>query len=381
MLKKATKRSVCVCLTALLAAGALFPRAAAEPLSVSSGSAVLYEPSGRRVLYEKQAHEKRAMASTTKLMTALIGAETLGMDETVTVTDAAVRVEGSSLGLKAGDRLRSGDLITGMLLASGNDAANAVALAVAPSLPAFATLMNRKAAQLGMKDSSFVTPSGLDADAHYATAYDMALLGAAVLERADLRAICRQKQAQVPVMQPTRTLYVKNHNRLLSLYPEAIGLKTGFTKKAGRCLVSAAERDGVTLVAVTLSAPNDWQDHQAMLEYGFSRVERVTLPAVILPRLAVAGGKQAAVAVTAAVPDKTVLEKPVKTITARWELPPLLVAPVKQGTAVGRVVYTAGETVVASVPITVTEAVEVYGTDSAVRRFWRELRRLLQALM
>ena len=385
--KKACGRRIGGSLAAVCLAVFLCFSVAAEPSkadrlpSVSAESAVLYEPSGRRVLYEKRAHEKRAMASTTKLMTALVGAEALNLDETVTVTEQAVRVEGSSLGLAAGDRLRFGDLITGMLLASGNDAANAVALSVAPSIPAFAALMNRKAAELGMKNTSFVTPSGLDAADHYATAYDMALLGAAVLERDDLRAICRQKQARVSVAEPARTLYVRNHNRLLSLYPEAIGLKTGFTKKAGRCLVSAAERDGVTLVAVTLNAPGDWQDHRLLFEYGFSCVERVTLPAVTLPAVPVAGGSRETVAVVAAVPEQVVREKSAETVTVRRELPPLLVAPVKAGTAVGRVVYAAGDTVLAVVPVTAAETVMERERSLAGQRFGRMFQNLCEALL
>lgn len=278
------KRGIALVLTVAAMGGGLPLNAEAQP-SVSAASAVLYEPSSGTVLYEKNAHEQRAMASTTKLMTALVGWEALGADTPVTVSKQAVNVEGSSLGLAAGDTLASRHLITGMLLASGNDAANAVALAVSPDLEAFAQRMNEKAAQLGMTESHFVTPSGLDAEEHYATAYDMALLGAAVTAQPELKAICTQKTAQIPITAPSRTLYVKNHNRLLSLYSYAVGLKTGFTKKAGRCLVSAAEKDGVTLIAVTLGAPDDWDDHIALYEYGFSQVSVCELPPVKLDAL------------------------------------------------------------------------------------------------
>ncbi|MBQ9861591.1 MAG: D-alanyl-D-alanine carboxypeptidase, partial [Clostridia bacterium] len=171
----------------------------AESIPLSSMSAVVYEPDSGRVLYAKDPDTKRPMASTTKLMTALVAADSLLMEATVTIPETAVLVEGSSMGLRGGDTLTVRDLLTGMLLSSGNDAANAAALLSAGSLPSFAERMNAKAKALGMMRSVFVTPSGLDEGEHGSTARDMALLGAAVLKSPDLAAMCAQKRATVTI--------------------------------------------------------------------------------------------------------------------------------------------------------------------------------------
>lgn len=365
----------------LLAAGLPPFAAAGETVSVSAASAVLYEPTAGIVLYEKNAREVRPMASTTKLMTALVGAERLAAETPVTVAPEAVRVEGSSLGLKAGDTLPAKDLITGMLLASGNDAAGAVALAVSPTVEEFAQLMNQRATRLGMTDTGFVTPSGLDAPGHASTAYDMALLGAAVLKQPMLAEICRLKTAQIRITEPSRTIYVKNHNRLLSLYPDAIGLKTGFTRQSGRCLVSAAQRNGVTLIAVTLQASDDWNDHMALYEYGFGRVERVSFPEVTLPSLPVSGGMAGAAALTAAVPEPVVcLRDEPQALRAVVELPAFVLAPVSAGQKVGSIRYYVGTNEIVTVPITAVAAVEQAPRPAFLERLRRRLYTLLQHL-
>ena len=350
----------------------------AESVNVSAASAVLYEPQSGRVLFEKNAHEVRPMASTTKLMTALIGAEYFSPEQMVVVSQEAVRTEGSSLGLLAGDVLSANDLITGMLLASGNDAANAVALAVAPTTEAFAERMNSRAEEIGMSRSCFVTPSGLDADGHASTAYDLALLGAAVLQNPLLKQICAQKTAQVKVANPARTIYVKNHNRLLSLYADCVGLKTGFTKKSGRGLVSAAERNGVTLIAVTLQAPNDWNDHISLFEYGFGVVERVAFPKVLLPRLLVSGGKTESVSLAIKCPEDVVVPKgETLSIRAVVELPRFVLAPLPKGAKVGNVRYLNKEKGLAVVPIVTAEAIEKQEPLCFFKRFQNRVRQLL----
>lgn len=353
---------------------------AAESVSLSAASAVLYEPTSGLVLYEKEAHTVRPMASTTKLMTALVGADHLLPEQSVTVAPQAVLTEGSSLGLKAGDRLTARDLITGMLLASGNDAANAVALAVSDTVTEFADQMNRTAQKLGMKNTCFVTPSGLDAPGHASTAYDLALLGAAVLEQPMLREICCLKTAQIPIVEPSRTLYVRNHNKLLSLYNGCVGLKTGFTKQSGRCLVSAVQRDGYTLVAVTLNAADDWNDHIALYDYGFSRLERAELPAVTLPDLPVLDGVEPQVALVAESPSPPVC---LKGEGSGWraviDLPGSVQAPVKAGQTLGTVHYCKADgRTVFSVPITAGYAVEQVPQPTFWERLWQWFWLLLQ---
>lgn len=251
----------------------IFPVGAqpSEP-SVSAVSAVLINADTGGTIFEKNADEKRAVASTTKIMTALLTLESGQLDRRFTVDSMAIRVEGTSMGLREGDIVTRRALCYGMLLPSGNDASNAAAVNISGSLSAFAEKMNEKAAQLGMNDSHFVTPSGLDAPEHYSTARDMAKLTRAALKNEDFRAICGLTSATLEFGNPpySRTLY--NSNKLLKQYEGCIGVKTGFTDNARRCLVSAAERDGVTLIAVTLNAPDDWNDHKKLFDYGFSMV-------------------------------------------------------------------------------------------------------------
>lgn len=276
----------------LVCASLLLPpvsvRAAAAP-EVSAVSAIVIEAQTGTVLWQKNAAERRAMASTTKIMTAILTIEAGDLDREFTVDPYAIMVEGTSMGLREGDRVSRRDLLYGILLPSGNDAANAAAVSVAGSTASFAELMNKKAQELGLTDTHFVTPSGLDADGHYTTAYDLAMLTAYAMKNEVFRSVVCCKSAEVEFGSPPykRTLY--NSNKMLSRYDGAIGVKTGFTDNARRCLVSAAERDGVTLIAVTLNAPDDWLDHECMLDYGFSQVKAYPLETAVSARVDVAG--------------------------------------------------------------------------------------------
>ncbi len=365
--------------TAALFCLACTPAAQAEGVGgLSSLSAVLYEPESGRVLYEKDAHTPRPMASTTKLMTALIAMESCPPDLEIEVTAEAVRVEGSALGLRAGDRITMVDLVTGLLLASGNDAANVIAYTVAGSIPAFAERMNERAVEIGMEDSVFVTPSGLDEGGHSSSAYDMALLAAEVLKNETLASICGMKTAVIEFGNPPREVTVSNHNKLLRLYPYAIGMKTGFTKKSGRCLVSAARKDGATLIAVTLNGGDYWNDHMALYNYGFTQVEAVPLALPALPDLPVAGGQTGAVALsTPAPPVKTLLAGERDTLRTQIELPKFLFAPVTAGEEVGRVRYFAGERELCALPITTAETTAARPVAGYGERFARILGELL----
>lgn len=337
---------------------------------LSSLSAVLYEPESGRILYEKDAHTPRPMASTTKLMTALIALEHCPPDMEIEVTAQAVRVEGSALGLRAGDRITMVDLVTGLLLVSGNDAANVVAYTVAGSIPAFAELMNARAAEIGMEDSTFVTPSGLDEGGHSSSAYDMALLAAEALKNETIASICAMKTAVIRFGNPPRDVTVSNHNKLLRLYPDAIGMKTGFTKKSGRCLVSAARRDGATLIAVTLNGGDYWNDHMALYNYGFTQVESVSLTPPELPALPVAGGQTGQVVLsTQTPPAKTLLAGEKEKLTVKIELPRFLLAPVETGEEVGRVRYLAGERELCSMPVYTASSV----AERTVAGYWERL--------
>ncbi len=225
------------------------------------------------VIFSKNADKKLSMASTTKIMTSLLALEAAVPNTEITVTDEMVRVEGTSMGLQAGDSVSMNELVYGMLLQSGNDAANTVAYVLSGSPEDFSERMNDRAKQIGMNNSNFVTASGLDDENHYSTAYDMALLARECMANPEFASICVQKSARLTYGNPPYARTLTNHNRLLWLYGDTIGIKTGFTKKSGRCLVSAAERNGVMLIAVTLNAPDDWNDHISMFEYGFSKIK------------------------------------------------------------------------------------------------------------
>lgn len=245
---------------------------AEQPDTESANSAILINADTGTVLYAKNEREHRSIASTTKIMTALVALESGDLDRRFTVDSYAIRVEGTSMGLREGDIVTRRALLYGLLLPSGNDAANALAVSVSGSVSEFVKKMNAKARAIGMNDTVFVTPSGLDADGQYCTALDLAVLTREAMKNELFREIVASEYAVVEFGNPVerRTLY--NSNKLLKSYEGCIGVKTGFTDDARRCLVSAAERGGCTLIAVTLNAPDDWKNHAAMLDWGFERL-------------------------------------------------------------------------------------------------------------
>ena len=235
--------------------------AAAEAVEVSAAAAVLMDADSGRLLYEKNGEKRMLIASTTKLMTALVALEQGGLQQEITVTGGHM-AEGSSMYLRPGEKLTLETLLYGLLLCSGNDAALAVTECMGGVAP-FVARMNEKAAELGMENTHFANPNGLDDEAHYSTAEDMAKLAAAAMDDPVLRRVASTRTARIG----GRTL--TNHNKLLSRVEGCVGLKTGYTRAAGRTLVSCAERDGVRLVAVTLQAGDDWNDHASLYEQGF----------------------------------------------------------------------------------------------------------------
>lgn len=250
---------------------------AAEPDSISAKSAVLMDGKSGRLLYEKNGFEKLPMASTTKIMTAILTIENCNLDDVVTVSPNASGVEGSSLWLEIGEKLTVKQLLLGLMLKSGNDAAVALAEHTAGSVDSFVLLMNAKAKELGMFNTSFETPNGLDSENHYTTAYDMAVMTRYAMDIPAFREIVGTEKAQIPWIGKEWGRALTNHNKLLGMYDGCTGVKTGYTKKSGRCLVSSAMRDGRELICVTLNAPDDWNDHTKILDYGFSDFETAVL--------------------------------------------------------------------------------------------------------
>lgn len=327
----------------------------AEEPAVSAYAAVLYDPLSGEVLYERNGGEMLPMASTTKIMTALLAFESGRAQEPVEITQEMVAVEGSSMGLRAGDVLTLGDIARGMMMASGNDGANAIALYLGGDAEGFSEQMNARAAQTGMTQTRFVTPSGLDAEGHGSTAYDMALLGAEAMRCPAFAETVGSTALQVEFLSPEKTVHYENHNRLLQLYEDCTGIKTGFTKQAGRCLVSSAERDGAALICVTLNAPDDWNDHIALFEYGFAQLEeRVLMADFAACTVPVVGGDAQAVSCSAQFEASAVLYREAQ-VSAEIRLPRFVYAPVATGDVLGSVRYTVNGTTVAEVPLVAAE--------------------------
>ncbi|MGI6745336.1 MAG: D-alanyl-D-alanine carboxypeptidase family protein [Acutalibacteraceae bacterium] len=336
----------------------VIPAAAAAP-SVSAQAAVLITTDGNQKIYGKNEHKKLGMASTTKIMTSLLAIEFGCPDMEIVTTKEMVTVEGTSMGLKIGDTVTLNALIYGMLLQSGNDAANTVAHVVGGGVENFTVMMNSKAKKLGMEDTNFVNPTGLWHKEHYSTAYDMAILGAYGVSKPIFSEICASKRACLEYGNPPykRTLY--NHNRLLSSYEGAIGIKTGFTKNTGRCLVSAAEKNGITLICVTLNAPSDWKDHKALLDWGFSVCKKIPIEDNLEYFIPVTGGIVPKVSVAPYEnPSYTSVTGKKQDIKAQVYLEKFLYAPVEVGRVVGKVDYYLGETLIKSVDLVAQFGVE-----------------------
>lgn len=255
----------------------------AEPPEISAKAAVVISADTGEVIYAHNAAEKLPMASTTKIMTTLLCLESGGLYDEFTVDSEAIKVEGSSMGLREGDTVTKYALCCGMLLPSGNDAANAAAVKISGSIEKFAELMNKRAREMGLSKTYFVTPSGLEGEGHGSSAADMALLAREALKNDIFREICSQTSLKLRFGDPPYERWLKNTNKLLTMYDGVYGVKTGFTDEAGRCLVSACERDGKDLICVTLNDRNDWNDHMALYDYGFqtARTLEVPLPADI----------------------------------------------------------------------------------------------------
>lgn len=264
--------------------------------AISAECAILIDAQTGRVLYEKQAEEKSLIASTTKIMTALVICEQTNVLDRVKIPKEAVGIEGSSMYLKEGEVLTVQELLYGLMLQSGNDAAVALAIYCGGTVEGFTELMNDKAHRLGMTQSHFANPNGLDSPGNYSTARDMAILTAYAMQNP----IFAQTVSTKTITIGERCL--RNHNKLLWQLEGANGVKTGYTKAAGRILISSVTRMGRQLIAVTFNDPNDWQDHKDLIEDGFSRftVQKLIQKGQTLGQLELAGGQETSVDLIAA---------------------------------------------------------------------------------
>ncbi len=351
---KSKKIAVCVacfCLCALLCSIFATPL---QAVGLSAQSAVLMEAQSGAIVYEKDANTRRKMASTTKIMTACVVMDAVkDLQQSVCVDARAVGIEGSSVYLKEKESITIEDLLYALLLSSANDAAAALAYAVSGSIEDFAALMNQKAQEWGLQNTHFTNPHGLDDPDHYTTATELAQITRNALQNETFCKIVATKKHVCPSQDGTMTRVFVNHNRLLRSYDGAVGVKTGFTKKSGRCLVSAAKKDGVTMIAVTLNAPSDWNDHTALLDYGFAQYEhRVLLSEKeVHYDLPVTAGQAQTVTLTNETEFSLTVKKDAGKAELRIEAPQFVFAPIQSGTTMGMAKLYLDGTCVGQVPL------------------------------
>ncbi len=306
-------------------------------ISVSADSVILVEAETRSVLHASGERTRRGMASTTKIMTAYTVLRTLPLSHQVEITVEMVGAEGSSLYLKAGEILTVEELLYGLMLESGNDAAVALAMACDGSVEAFVGRMNSLAAELGLTDTKFANPHGLSQSEHYTTAYDLAMLTCIALEDETFCRLVSTYTTRIPYDGIPGGRHLVNHNPLLPVYPGMIGVKTGWTTADGKCFVSAAKRDGMTLVAVSLGDTGISGTHRALLDYGFAMYQCETVQADTPMELPLEGGFQPFLQVACKETVTVCLPKG-QEISLRVETPDVVFAGLPAGSTVGRVV-------------------------------------------
>ena len=339
-----------------------------KAISTSAKASILINADTGEVIYSQNQNEKLPMASTTKIMTALLLCEEGNMEKGITVTPQMVKVEGTSMGLLGGDKVTYKALLYGMLLASGNDAANVTAYALGGTIDGFVNMMNQRAKELGLNNTHFETPSGLDGDEHYTTAEDLANLARVCMDNPLFKEAASTKAITLEYGNPPYRRTLTNHNKLLKIFEGAVGVKTGFTKKAGRCLVSCAEREGKRVIAVTLKDPNDWEDHINLLNYGLEKVKTT----VITPEktdfsISVISSQNQSVEVK--IEEYTVSSLDTSGFSCEVNLPTFLYAPVKEGDVIGSVVYYKNKTQIARRDIKASQNIE---KNSPKKSFWEK---------
>ncbi len=346
-----------------------------DPLQkLTARSAIVMDTVTGQVLYERDIDTRRYPASTTKMMTLIVALEHGRLDDIVTVSKHAEGVEGSTLWLVQGDKIPLGELLTGMMMHSGNDATVAVAEHIAGSVPAFVEMMNEKAAEIGAYNTHFVNPNGLPDENHYTTAFDLAKIAAYGYSLPHFEEIVSKQEVIYDwVKDPAKKL--RNENQMLWLYRGANGVKTGYTDAAGRCLVSAARRDGMQLVAVVLDSYYMWNDSIALLDYGFQNARPKTLvkKGEVVAKVEVADGRQDEVELVAA-ESLVAVEKLGETgkVEKKLEIPEEVAAPIKKGDVVGKVVCYYDGKRQGAIYLLAAKDVEYYSLWDNLLNWWRE---------
>lgn len=320
-------------------------------VSLSAKSAILMDAGNGRVLYEHNPYQKLPMASTTKIMTALIALEKGNPGDIVTISNNAAHQEGSSMYLKPGEKISLESLVYGLMLSSGNDAAVAIAEHISGSVNEFADCMTKRAKEIGAYNTSFKNPNGLDDEGHFTTAYDLALITKKALENDTFVKIVSTKNIPLEGETPR---HLSNHNKMLRRYDGCIGVKTGYTKKSGRSLVSAADKNGWRIIAVTINAPDDWNDHEKLLNYGFENYNKVIVSEIgsLVGEVIVNGGTTDKVRAVYGSNYSIWLGKEEQSrLQIKTSLSDFLDAPVEVGQRIGESVATLDGEVIARIPI------------------------------
>ncbi len=351
----------------------LFPvRAQAEEVGTSAKACVIIDEVSGRVLLSHNAEAALPMASTTKVMTALLALEMGALDAPVTCSRNAFGVPGTSIYLAEGETLTLREMLYGLMMASGNDAATAIAEHIGGTVEDFCRMMTARAAELGCKNTMFLTPHGLPCEGHYTTAHDLALIAREAMTHPEFREIVGTTRATIPWEGRSYDRVLNNKNKLLTTYEGATGIKTGYTKKAGRCLVFGAEREGMRIIGVVLNCWDWFNESARLMDIAFERYEAITLlhagdTAGTLPVTHADGTMVDALLsanLTGVVPKGSLPQVEI-------DLPASLDAPIEAGQTIGTARLTAGGTVIAEVPLVAAEDVSRDDFPARWLMYWR----------
>ena len=366
------RRLICITLASVLMWTLLPSSASAEEVGTSASACVIIDELSGRVLLSHNAETPLPMASTTKVMTALLALELGDLDAPVTCSRNAFGVPGTSIYLSEGETLTLREMLYGLMLASGNDAATAIAEHIGGTVEAFCAMMTARATELGCRKTVFLTPHGLPCEGHYTTAHDLALIAREAMQHAEFREIVGTSRATIPWEGRGYDRVLNNKNRLLTTYEGATGIKTGYTKKAGRCLVFGAERHGMRIIGVVLNCP-DWFDEAArLMDMAFERYEAVTMLEAgdVIAALEVGHSNGAAVDAILSADLKGVVAK--GTIPqVEIDLPDVLEAPVSAGQVLGKAQLVAGGVLVAQADIIAANDAARDDFPSRWQMYWR----------
>jgi len=366
------RRLICITLASVLMWTLLPSSASAEEVGTSASACVIIDEFSGRVLLSHNAETPLPMASTTKVMTALLALELGDLDAPVTCSRNAFGVPGTSIYLSEGETLTLREMLYGLMLASGNDAATAIAEHIGGTVEAFCAMMTARATELGCRKTFFLTPHGLPCEGHYTTAHDLALIARAAMQHAEFREIVGTSRATIPWEGCGYDRVLNNKNRLLTTYEGATGIKTGYTKKAGRCLVFGAERHGMRIIGVVLNCP-DWFDEAArLMDMAFERYEAVTMLEAgdVIAALEVGHSNGATVDAILSADLKGVVAK--GTIPqVEIDLPDVLEAPVSAGQVLGKAQLVAGGVLVAQADLIAANDAARDDFPSRWQMYWR----------